>query len=77
MKNGLPDLFHQQDSTFKQQKEARNIGRAGTTLSEVLAPNATVMSWRGEEGGVAAAQQHHKVILTPGKYVILTMRKLK
>ena len=34
-----------------------------------LAPNATVMSWRGEEGGIAAAKQHHNVIMTPGKYV--------
>lgn len=31
-----------------------------------LAPNATVMSWRGEEGGIAAAQQNHQVIMTPG-----------
>ncbi|MCZ4245805.1 beta-N-acetylhexosaminidase [Pedobacter punctiformis] len=31
-----------------------------------LAPNATVMSWRGEEGGIAAAQQNHDVIMTPG-----------
>lgn len=30
-----------------------------------LAPNATVMSWRGIEGGIAAAQQKHKVIMTP------------
>jgi hexosaminidase len=33
-----------------------------------LAPNATVMSWRGEEGGIAAARQHHDVIMTPGTY---------
>ena len=33
-----------------------------------LAPNATVMSWRGEEGGIAAAKQHHDVIMTPGTY---------
>ncbi len=33
-----------------------------------LAPNATVMSWRGEAGGIAAAKQHHNVIMTPGKY---------
>lgn len=32
-----------------------------------LAPNATVMSWRGEEGGIEAARQKHKVIMTPGK----------
>lgn len=30
-----------------------------------LAPNATVMSWRGTEGAVEAAKQHHNVILTP------------
>lgn len=33
-----------------------------------LAPQATVMSWRGEEGGIAAAKQHHDVIMTPGPY---------
>ena len=32
-----------------------------------LAPNATVMSWRGEKGGIEAAHQRHKVIMTPGK----------
>jgi len=31
-----------------------------------LAPNATVMSWRGEEGGIAAAKQDHDVVMTPG-----------
>lgn len=30
-----------------------------------LAPNATVMSWRGVEGGITAAKQHHDVIMTP------------
>ncbi|MEE1943487.1 beta-N-acetylhexosaminidase [Pedobacter sp. KR3-3] len=30
-----------------------------------LAPNAIVMSWRGEKGGIAAAQESHKVIMTP------------
>lgn len=34
-----------------------------------LAPNATVMSWRGEEGGIAAAQQKHRVIMTPESHV--------
>lgn len=29
-----------------------------------LAPNATVMSWRGEEGGIAAAKLKHNVIMT-------------
>lgn len=30
-----------------------------------LAPNATVMSWQGIEGGIAAAQANHDVIMTP------------
>lgn len=33
-----------------------------------LAPNATVMSWRGEAGGIEAARQHHNVIMTPTTY---------
>lgn len=31
-----------------------------------LAPTATVMSWRGEQGGIASALQNHDVIMTPG-----------
>ena len=30
-----------------------------------LAPNATVMSWRGMKGGIEAAKAHHDVIMTP------------
>lgn len=36
-----------------------------------LAPNATVMSWRGEAGGKAAAAQGHEVIMTPNTYFYL------
>ncbi|MGZ3932274.1 MAG: family 20 glycosylhydrolase, partial [Bacteroidia bacterium] len=32
-----------------------------------LAPNAAVMSWRGTEGGIAAARQKHYVVMSPGK----------
>jgi hexosaminidase len=32
-----------------------------------LAPNAAVMSWRGTDGGIAAARQKHNVVMTPGK----------
>ncbi len=31
-----------------------------------LSPNATVMSWRGTQGGIEAAMQKHDVIMTPG-----------
>ncbi|WP_329903877.1 family 20 glycosylhydrolase [Porphyromonas pogonae] len=34
-----------------------------------LAPEATVMSWRGEKGGIEAARQGHDVVMTPGGYV--------
>ena len=30
-----------------------------------LAPNATVMSWRGEKGGIAAAKMGHDVVMSP------------
>jgi hexosaminidase len=33
-----------------------------------LAPNATVMSWRGIKGGIDAAKAHHDVIMTPTDY---------
>lgn len=34
-------------------------------LEGELAPNATVMSWRGSEGGIAAAKMGHDAIMTP------------
>lgn len=39
------------------------------TLEGGLAPNATVMSWRGEGGGIEAARQKHDVIMTPNTYL--------
>ena len=33
-----------------------------------LSPNATVMSWRGEKGGIEAAKQGHDVIMSPTTY---------
>lgn len=33
-----------------------------------LAPNALVMSWQGEKGGIEAAKQKHQVVMTPGTY---------
>jgi len=36
-----------------------------------LAPNATVMSWRGTEGGIAAARSGHSVVMTPKQWCYL------
>ncbi len=40
-----------------------------------LAPNAVVMSWRGEKGGIAAAKAGHEVIMTPSKYTYLDLKQ--
>jgi hexosaminidase len=37
-------------------------------LEGELAPNATVMSWRGMDGGIQAAKMGHDVIMTPTTY---------
>ncbi|WP_421829109.1 family 20 glycosylhydrolase [Larkinella sp.] len=36
-----------------------------------VSPGATVMSWRGIEGGLRAARQNHDVIMTPGNFLYL------
>ena len=65
---------HELQSYFIQRMEkylngkGRNIIGWDEILEGGLAPNATVMSWRGEEGGVTAAKQKHNVIMTPGEW---------
>ena len=57
------------------EKFLNNHGRHLLGWDEILqggiAPNATVMSWRGEEGGVAAVTSGHRAIMTPGAYCYL------
>lgn len=71
-KEGLPDeealqsWFIHRIEQFVNSKERDIIGW-DEILEGGLAPNATVMSWRGEEGGIVAARQKHKVIMTPDK----------
>ncbi len=36
-----------------------------------LSPNATVMSWRGTQGGIAAAKQGHDAIMSPNDFCYL------
>ncbi|SMO87342.1 beta-N-acetylhexosaminidase [Fodinibius sediminis] len=52
-------------------KHGRQIIGWDEILEGGLAPNATVMSWRGIEGGIEAAKQHHDVIMTPTTYLYL------
>jgi hexosaminidase len=67
---GLKDE-HELQSYFIQriEKFLNSKGRSIIGWDEILegglAPNATVMSWTGEAGGIAAAHQKHNVIMTP------------
>ena len=38
-----------------------------------LAPEATVMSWRGMKGGIDAAKMNHHVVMTPWDYCYLDL----
>jgi hexosaminidase len=66
---------HELQSYFVQRME-KFVNSKGKTIigwDEILegglAPNAAVMSWRGMEGGTAAARQKHQVVMTPGEFV--------
>ncbi len=40
-----------------------------------LAPNATVMSWRGINGGIEAVKEGHDVVMSPNNYCYLDLRQ--
>jgi hexosaminidase len=63
----LQSYFIQRMEKYLNSKGKQIIGW-DEILEGGLAPNATVMSWRGEEGGIAAAKQNHNVIMTPGNW---------
>lgn len=50
-------------------KKGRQIIGWDEILEGDVAPNATVMSWRGMSGGIEAAHLHHNVVMTPNTYV--------
>ncbi len=51
------------------ESKGRHIIGWDEILEGGLAPNATVMSWRGVDGGIEAAKQKHNVIMTPNSYL--------
>ena len=61
----LQSYFIQRIEKYLNAKGKKIIGW-DEILEGGLAPNATVMSWRGEKGGIEAAKQQHDVIMTPG-----------
>jgi len=74
--HGLQSYFIQRIEKYINGKGRKIIGW-DEILEGGLAPNATVMSWRGEEGGIDAARQNHDVIMTPGSYVYFDHAQIK
>ncbi len=62
--HGLQSYFIKRMENFLATKNKRLIGW-DEILEGGLAPNATVMSWRGMAGGIAAAKQGHDVVMSP------------
>lgn len=63
----LQSYFIQTIEKFVNSKGRKIIGW-DEILEGGLAPNAAVMSWRGTEGGIAAAKQQHYVVMSPGSH---------
>lgn len=74
--HGLQSYFIQRIEKYVNAKGRTIIGW-DEILEGGLAPNAIVMSWRGEEGGIAAAKENHQVIMTPGSHVYLDHSQTK
>ncbi|MBC8032907.1 MAG: beta-N-acetylhexosaminidase [Chitinophagaceae bacterium] len=66
--HGLQSYFIQRMEKYLNGKGKQIIGW-DEILEGGLAPNATVMSWRGEQGGITAASQDHYVIMTPSSHL--------
>lgn len=62
----LQSYFIKRIEAFVNSKDKQIIGW-DEILEGGLAPNAAVMSWRGTEGGIAAAKMKHFVVMSPGQ----------
>ncbi|MBE0662248.1 MAG: family 20 glycosylhydrolase [Bacteroidales bacterium] len=65
--DGLQSYFIQRIERFLNEHGRKIIGW-DEILEGGLAPNASVMSWRGEQGGIEAAKMGHHVVMTPGSH---------
>lgn len=68
--HGLQSYFISRIDSFLTAHNRKLIGW-DEILEGGLSPNATVMSWRGTEGGIEAARQKHDVIMSPNSYYYL------
>jgi hexosaminidase len=67
---GLQSYFEKKLEKIITSKGKKMIGW-DEILEGGLAPEATVMSWRGTEGGIHAAKMGHHVVMTPDRYCYL------
>ena len=72
----LQSYFIQRMEKYINGKHKKLIGW-DEILEGGLAKNATVMSWRGEKGGIEAAKQNHDVVMTPTTYVYFDYSQTK
>jgi hexosaminidase len=70
--NELQSYFVKQVEKILESKGKKLIGW-DEILEGGLAPNATVMSWRGTAGGIKAAKMGHDVVMTPSPYYYLDL----
>ena len=73
-KNGMKSVDELQSYMIhKAEEHLISKGRKLIGWDEILegglAPEATVMSWRGESGGIKSARMGHDVVMTPGNYM--------
>ena len=68
--NELQSYFVKRVGEYLQSKGRKMIGW-DEIMEGGLAPNAMVMSWRGEEGGIDAVKMQHEVVMTPYYFMYL------
>ena len=79
---GLADE-HELQSYFirRMEKFLNDNGRRLIGWDEILegglAPNATVMSWRGADGGIESAKKGHDVVMSPNTYCYLGLLPIR
>ena len=75
---GINDVHELQSYFIKRvQKILHTKGKKMIGWDEILegglSPDATVMSWRGMQGGIIAAQSGHKVVMSPNSHAYLDL----
>jgi hexosaminidase len=70
--NELQSYFIKRLEKMLEQKGKKLMGW-DEILEGGLAPKASVMSWRGMDGGIAAAKENHHVVMSPSNYAYLDL----